>query len=306
MQRVHSDIRRNDTVKVITGRDQGKQGRVLRVFPEEGKVLVEHVMMVKKARAPQPAAQRQGRHCRAGEPDFHLQRDADLRRLRSGAHPPRSAWRPQSSRLPQVRHDAGEMTRLARRSSLAAFILSEAARAESKDLQIEDLTNRYPLRNRERKVEEDMADEKQKKPQQAAGQERRGQGQGQSRPRPPSRPRATASRSAPKRAAVPRRVCATASRRKSRPALMKEFELKNPMAVPRINKVVVNMGVGEATQNAKVLDPAVAELQQITGQKPVITKAKKVHRRLQGARGQRPSASWSRCAATACTSFSTA
>ena len=45
MQRVHSDIRRNDTVKVITGRDQGKQGRVLRVFPEEGKVLVEHVMM---------------------------------------------------------------------------------------------------------------------------------------------------------------------------------------------------------------------------------------------------------------------
>jgi large subunit ribosomal protein L24 len=42
------DIRRNDTVKVITGRDQGKQGRVLRVFPDEGKVLVEHVMMVKK------------------------------------------------------------------------------------------------------------------------------------------------------------------------------------------------------------------------------------------------------------------
>ncbi len=59
------------------------------------------------------------------------------------------------------------------------------------------------------------------------------------------------------------------------PALMKEFELKNVMAVPRLEKVVVNMGVGEATQNAKVLDPAVAELQQITGQKPVVTKAKK-------------------------------
>ncbi|MGB9105453.1 MAG: 50S ribosomal protein L5 [Terriglobales bacterium] len=59
------------------------------------------------------------------------------------------------------------------------------------------------------------------------------------------------------------------------PALMKEFELKNPMAVPRINKVVVNMGVGEATQNAKVIDPAAAELQQIAGQKPVITRAKK-------------------------------
>src|SRR5438445_7366180 len=60
-----------------------------------------------------------------------------------------------------------------------------------------------------------------------------------------------------------------------KPALMKEFELKNPMAVPRLNKIVVNMGVGEATQNAKVLDPAANELGQITGQKPVITKAKK-------------------------------
>ncbi len=60
-----------------------------------------------------------------------------------------------------------------------------------------------------------------------------------------------------------------------RPALMKEFDLDNPMAAPRLHKIVVNMGVGEATQNAKVLDPAANELGQITGQKPVITKAKK-------------------------------
>ncbi len=59
------------------------------------------------------------------------------------------------------------------------------------------------------------------------------------------------------------------------PALMKEFSLKNPMAVPRLEKIVINMGVGEATQNAKVLDPAVNELGQITGQKPVVTRAKK-------------------------------
>ena len=59
------------------------------------------------------------------------------------------------------------------------------------------------------------------------------------------------------------------------PALMREFDFKNPMAVPHLHKVVVNMGVGEATQNAKVLDPAVNELSQITGQKPVVTKAKK-------------------------------
>jgi large subunit ribosomal protein L5 len=59
------------------------------------------------------------------------------------------------------------------------------------------------------------------------------------------------------------------------PALLKELELKNVMAVPRVHKIVVNMGVGEATQNAKVLDPAVNELGQITGQKPVVTRAKK-------------------------------
>lgn len=59
------------------------------------------------------------------------------------------------------------------------------------------------------------------------------------------------------------------------PALQKELQLKNPMAVPRLHKIVVNMGVGEATQNAKILDPAVLELGQITGQKPVVTKAKK-------------------------------
>jgi len=64
-------------------------------------------------------------------------------------------------------------------------------------------------------------------------------------------------------------------RKEVAPTLMKEFDLKNPMAVPHLHKIVVNMGVGEATQNAKVLDPAVGELAQITGQKPVVTRAKK-------------------------------
>ncbi len=59
------------------------------------------------------------------------------------------------------------------------------------------------------------------------------------------------------------------------PALMKEFDFSNPMAVPHLHKIVVNMGMGEATQNAKIMDPAVNELGQITGQKPVVTRAKK-------------------------------
>lgn len=59
------------------------------------------------------------------------------------------------------------------------------------------------------------------------------------------------------------------------PAIAKEFNITNPMAVPRLNKIVVNMGMGEAVANAKVLDVAVEELKSIVGQKPVITKAKK-------------------------------
>ena len=59
------------------------------------------------------------------------------------------------------------------------------------------------------------------------------------------------------------------------PAIAKEFGITNPMAVPRLDKIVLNMGMGEAVANAKVLDTAVAELTSIAGQKPVITRAKK-------------------------------
>jgi large subunit ribosomal protein L5 len=59
------------------------------------------------------------------------------------------------------------------------------------------------------------------------------------------------------------------------PALTQEFNYKNPMQVPKIQKIVINMGLGEAIQNIKIIDAAVQELAMITGQKPVITKAKK-------------------------------
>ena len=58
-------------------------------------------------------------------------------------------------------------------------------------------------------------------------------------------------------------------------ALMKKFGYKNIMEVPKIEKVVINMGVGEAKENVKILDAAMSDLQIITGQKPIITKAKK-------------------------------
>jgi large subunit ribosomal protein L5 len=59
------------------------------------------------------------------------------------------------------------------------------------------------------------------------------------------------------------------------PALVKEFDYKNPMQVPKMEKIVVNMGLGEAISNVKIIDGAVQEMAMITGQKPVVTKAKK-------------------------------
>ncbi|MBD0373638.1 MAG: 50S ribosomal protein L5 [Pyrinomonadaceae bacterium] len=59
------------------------------------------------------------------------------------------------------------------------------------------------------------------------------------------------------------------------PAISKEFEIENPMAVPKLEKIVINMGMGEAIANSKVLDTAADELRAIAGQKPVVTKAKK-------------------------------
>ena len=60
-----------------------------------------------------------------------------------------------------------------------------------------------------------------------------------------------------------------------RPALVKEFGYKNPMQAPRLDKIVVNMGLGEAINNGKIIDASVEQLAAITGQKPVVTKSRK-------------------------------
>jgi large subunit ribosomal protein L5 len=59
------------------------------------------------------------------------------------------------------------------------------------------------------------------------------------------------------------------------PALLKQFEYGNPMQVPRLSKIVVNVGLGEALTNAKAIDSAAGDIASITGQKPVVTKAKR-------------------------------
>ncbi len=59
------------------------------------------------------------------------------------------------------------------------------------------------------------------------------------------------------------------------PALQKQFEYRNPMQVPKVSKIVVNIGLGEALSNAKALDAALGDMTLITGQKPIVTKAKR-------------------------------
>ncbi len=119
-----------------------------------------------------------------------------------------------------------------------------------------------------------MADEKKQKGQQG------GQAKPQGKKAKPAQAEAAAEQPAGKPARPKATNRATARLRdryvkEVRPALMKEFNLANPMAAPRLEKIVVNMGVGDATQNAKLIDPAATEVGQITGQRPVVTKARK-------------------------------
>ncbi len=138
-----------------------------------------------------------------------------------------------------------------------------------------------------RKVKQEMADEKEKKQKSAAPAQ--GGGKPQGKKAKPAQEEAGGEQPSGKPARPKANNRATARMREKYykevlPALMKEFSLENTMAAPKLEKIVVNMGVGEATQNAKLIDPAVSEMTQITGQKPIVTKAQEVDRAVQGAR----------------------
>jgi large subunit ribosomal protein L5 len=124
-----------------------------------------------------------------------------------------------------------------------------------------------------------MADEKKQKGPQG-GQKPQGGGQGkpQGKKAKPEEVEAAAESGKPARPKATSRETARLRDRyykEVQPALMKELGIENKMAAPKLEKIIVNMGVGEATQNAKLIDPAATEVGQITGQKPVVTKARK-------------------------------
>jgi large subunit ribosomal protein L5 len=111
-----------------------------------------------------------------------------------------------------------------------------------------------------------MSDEKAKKPKKSEGKEG-------GKPKPVQAADKLAQKRSP-REHIPARL-AEAYRKDVVPALMKRFNYRNPMQVPRLDKVSINIGVGEATQDAKLVDAAVRDLESIIGQKVVITRAKK-------------------------------
>ena len=185
------DLKKDDTVRVISGRDKGKSGRVLRVDESAGRVLVEHVMMVKRHTRPNPAKQIKGGIAERESPiaasNVLLVCPGCNKAVRVAHH---------VDQLPGEKPGArGSAASAARRST------------GSEDGMAARLREHY------------------------------------------------------QKSVVP--------------ALTKEFGYKNVMAVPKIEKISINIGLGEATQNAKLMDGAVNELGQIAGQKPVITKATK-------------------------------
>lgn len=109
-----------------------------------------------------------------------------------------------------------------------------------------------------------MADEQQKKEKKPKkGKDERGGGASAVMPKAVSNTEAVPARFAAKYA------------KEAVPALVKQFSYKNPNQVPRLQKIVVNMGLGQAVTNPKIIDSAVEELRALTGQKPVVTRAKK-------------------------------
>ena len=182
MSRLQTPVRKNDNVVVITGKDRGKRGRVLKVLPAKNRVVVEGVNIIKRHTKPNPQKQIKGGVVEREAPLHASQRADRVPRVQQGhAHRPQDPRRrPQGPHLPQVRGSGRQMSRLRERYS------KEVA-----------------------------------------------------------------------------------------PALAKEFGYKNVMAIPKIEKVVVNMGLGEATGNAKIVDTGADEVARVTGQKPVVTRAKK-------------------------------
>ncbi len=242
--------RRTIRCVVTSGKDRGKQGRVLRVLATKGKAIVERVNFTKKHTRPNP-----DKNVKGGI----LEREAPIQVAKLQVICPSAASRPGSAASVSRTAAASASARTATRPSVERL--------------------RLPTwrRTRVKQGEQD-----------ARRATSRGAATGPSAPLPEGY--------------VPR--LKERYQEEVVPRLQNEFGIENPMAVPKIEKISLNMGMGEAIQNAKILDDAVEELATITGQKPASPRPRSRSPASSCAQGM-PSARWSRCAANRCTSSST-
>ena len=181
-------IKKDDTVVVLSGKDKGKQGKVLEVMPKEGKVVVEKINVVSRHTKPR----------KQGDQGGIIQKEAPI----------------YACKVQRVCPKCNKPTRPPTSSATARR--SASARSAAPRSERGGVNQWLKMPNLKKKYQDEVA-----------------------------------------------------------PALMQKFGYKSPMQIPRMEKIVVNVGCGEARDNAKVLDAVVSDLTTITGQKAVITKAKK-------------------------------
>ena len=224
-------IKRNDTVEVIAGKDKGKRGRVLRVMADRNRLLVEHVMMIKKHVKPNPQRNIKGGIAEQ-ESSIHVSNvmlvDGEGNKTRVGS---RSRRRQAGSSLKGKRQRDSREEEVSNGSQEFEFQLTRFTPRIGKRVQ-------SPLRRPWRKRSKIMA-------------------------------------------ARFREKYVT----EIRPAIAKELGITNAMAIPKLEKIVINMGLGEATQNVKIMDPLVADLAFDRRSEACHHQGKEVDRSLQGARG---------------------
>ena len=239
-------IRKGDIVVVISGKDKGKPARSPRILAEDDRVVVEGINLVKRHTRPTPRNPQGG----------IIEREQPIHACKVMPVDPKTGKgdaRPlQDARGRQEGSHRGEERRGDPRGRVGG--VNESWR-----------TRRSP---RARSREAPKAEKAGEKPR----REGRRQGRQGRRRRRVARPSRRSTSTAEAVAAAPARA---STRSEVVPALTKQFSYKNPMQVPRLQKIVVNMGLGAAVANPKIIDTAVEELRAITGQKPVVTRAKK-------------------------------
>ena len=234
-------IRKGDSVVVISGKDKGKTGKVTRVLVEDDRVVVEGINLVKRHTRPTP-------------------RNPSGRDHRARAADPRLKVMP-------VDPKTGKGTRVRFKDARGRQEGSHRSQERRGDPRGRRRSKRSWPTRRSRRGEQAKPGGEQGRRSSARAAARGARAARAARPSEAADVTTTVE-------AVPARLL-DKYKQQVIPALTKQFSYKNPMQVPRLQKIVINMGLGAAVANPKIIDTAVEDLKAISGQKPVVTRSKK-------------------------------